>query len=1759
MRSLVRTLACMVLVLAAGTASFASVADERSARSAQWAEAAARQAQEAQSRQREARQRWQYERRRSAAHARMPNTMYASTPTTQAHADLSCPVLADEYARRLYKNYLDNRGGRPRVVGASGKSTGGSFPDNWLAAGSAQVPGAANTALTSTTGGGKAGATPHVVKTSGWSSTTVAAKSGTGMVHHVHLFPSASEPLREGFVRVINHAAGAGEVSIAPTDDSGHTFDALTLSIDANQTKHFNSGDLESGNESKGLTGNTGSGQGDWRLAFSSDLDIEVLSYIRTEDGFLTAMHDVAPEAEDGVRRIAIFNPGSNRNQVSILRLINPGEEPAEITIRGTDDRGNASDEVTLSLDSGMAREVSAEQLEMGASGLDGMLGDGSGKWRLAVESEQPIVALSLLESPTDHLTNLSTVPEAPPGGVHSVPLFPAAGDASGRQGFVRVINSSPTQGEVTIRAHDESERDYEPITLTIGANAVMHFNSDDLEQGNTGKGLSGGTGAGEGDWRLEFTSNLEIEVLSYIRTEDGFLTAMHDVAPRAGTRHRVAVFNPESNRNQESLLRLINPGDLGAEITIRGIDDKGTPGEDEVILTLTAGESRTVEAWQLESGADGLTGMLGDGSGKWQLMVESNRPVVAMSLLRSPTGHMTNLSTAPVRGARGGATQQPQTAEAVFLQLISGPIVQSKCITCHVEGGASGNTRLVFVPESDPDHEATNLQVFRDFLDEVEDGASYVLNKIQGALGHGGGIQVAAGSEDYANMERFLSLLGENVDPVAITPDTLFDGVTMESARSTLRRGAIIFAGRVPTDEEYESIKTGGLTSLRAAIRGLMEGAEFHEFLIRASNDRLLTDRELVNHTIGNDGYFVDFDNEFYRLNEIDSYGSEHYRWETRVQYGAGRAPLELIAHVVENDRDYREILLADYIMANPFAAQAYGADTEFDDSDDAHEFKPSEIVSYYRHCDGHDSVFTPGIGVRVNDPGPCATDYPHAGVLNTTVFLKRYPSTATNRNRARSRWTYYHFLGLDIEMSASRTTDPVALADTNNPTMNNAACTVCHTVMDPVAGAFQNYGDIGYYRDQYGGWDSLDQAYKDGAVSAQPIRGDSWSGRETLTWEIYAEAGLVTLGVTHTNDFYDDATGTDGRIYLDRLDVFDDEDALVASHEFEDIGPPYNDRGGHYCGGSAHNPVTDAVDHIDLWNGGSECSFIVEVDIPRDGAYEVAVVGWAEPHDLYGPDRLARLSVTRDPYRSGDTWYRDMREPGFGGEAVPNAETGLQWLAAQIVGDERFAEATVKFWWPAIMGSEVVEPPQGEDDVDFEGRLLASNTQAAEVARLARGFDRGFGDGSPYDLKDLLVEIVLSRWFRSETLDDKDLVRAVALGTSGARRLLTPEELARKTDALTGFRWGRDTPTPWTEPRLRGASALTSDDWGYRLFYGGIDSDGVTTRARDLSPVMAAVAKSHAAESSCPIVMREFYLLPEERRQLFAGIDLSTTPVSEFSDRFEVAADSWAGREVLRVTGPLSAGAKTVGMVFTNNDGDEQGGDRNVRLYELRVLDADGTVLERMSLKDLVPPVAPWGECGNANEYNPETGDRDHFNLHSTCGPATIEIGIGAAGTYTLEVEAWADQFGDELAQLDVSVESDKVGSAGARAIRAKLVDLHETLLGIRVGDRSKEVEIAYGLFVESWERRRASGATDFLDAGCHVWSDHEYFDGILEDAVRRYDNDEGGFYYDWNYDRIERFLRGELAPQDAHGVARAWVAVVAYLLMDYRYLYL
>ena len=963
-----------------------------------------------------------------------------------------------------------------------------------------------------------------------------------------------------------------------------------------------------------------------------------------------------------------------------------------------------------------------------------------------------------------------------------------------------------------------------------------------------------------------------------------------------------------------------------------------------------------------------------------------------------------------PVRPPWRGVSAEGESPSGIFGDYISDAVVQAKCINCHVEGGASGHTRLVLTPSDVDGHEATNLAVFQNFLDTVEGGADLILNKIQGAEAHGGGVQVAAGSTDFANMENFLRALGGDVSG-GLSPDTLFDGVTMAPPWKTLRRAALLFAGRLPTQAEIDAVNDGEESSLRQTIKGLMTGPGFHDFLIRAANDRLLTDRERGNVIPVMETRFVDLTNKRWDLaGEAVEKGYDRPRrypefrfHERAVQYGVARAPLELIAHVVESDLPYTEILTADYIMANPMSAAGYGATTEFDNPQDPTEFKPSEIAKYYRRDSSLIVEEDPVRGWRVINPGNLLTDYPHAGVLNTTVFLKRYPTTATNRNRARSRWTYYHFLGFDIEKSAARTQDPDALADTNNPTMNNPACTVCHIPMDPVAGTYQNYGNDGLFRDKRGGMDSLPRLYK----------------------------------------------------------------------------------------------------------------------YPTDG--------------------------TTSPYQRGDTWFRDMREPGFGGSMSPSADNSLQWLAEQMVADERFAKAAVRFWWPAVTGVDLVEPPSDSSDPDFDALLVASGSQTLELDTLAASFQDGFGDGDAFIARDLLAEITLSPWFRAESVTGEDPVRESALRDAGVARLLTPEELTAKTEALTGYVWGRRFQKPFElgEPRSRLHDPQGFS--GYQLLHGGIDSDGITERAGDITPLMAAVAQSHAAEVSCPIVRREFFYWSDENRLLFNGITKFDTPFSETSGEFDITAESWETRQTVSLQVPLATGSKTVSLAFTNNlrggQQDSEGNtlDRNLSLDRLVVRNSGGAILSELELETL-----DRQGCGRPRG--------DFYWMRTNCS-LQIALEVASDGVYTLEVVAHQDKAGTEDARLAIDVESEDGSSQGEVAIRAKLADLHHKLFGVTVAVDSPDVNEAFDLFVEVWNRKRASEGDGFFNPSltCNDGGDHLYFEGLADDVMQYA---EGGASQ-LKFDVIRAFKQGA-DTSDPHHTVRTWVVTLAYLLTDYRYLY-
>ena len=224
----------------------------------------------------------------------------------------------------------------------------------------------------------------------------------------------------------------------------------------------------------------------------------------------------------------------------------------------------------------------------------------------------------------------------------HTLPLFISASHQT-LQGFVRIINRSDRDGSVTIHAVDDAGDRFGPVTLSLKAKATQHFNSDDLRDGAPEKGLSGSIEDGQGNWRLELETDLDIDPLAYTRPRgDGFLTSSHDVVAEVESmRWHVPIFNPGNNTAQHSWLRVANTSGTDTEVVIEGLDDRGAaPPGNEVRFTLPPNAARMLSAKALEAGSSGsdfeFDGSFGDGMGKWQLFVSADQPVQVMSLLLS-------------------------------------------------------------------------------------------------------------------------------------------------------------------------------------------------------------------------------------------------------------------------------------------------------------------------------------------------------------------------------------------------------------------------------------------------------------------------------------------------------------------------------------------------------------------------------------------------------------------------------------------------------------------------------------------------------------------------------------------------------------------------------------------------------------------------------------------------------------------------------------------------------------------------------------------------------------------------------------------------------------------------------------------------------------------------------------------------------------------------------------------------------------------
>ena len=275
-------------------------------------------------------------------------------------------------------------------------------------------------------------------------------------------------------------------------------------------------------------------------------------------------------------------------------------------------------------------------------------------------------------------------------GNLYHVPLLESASGMRGRHGFIRIENLSLEGGEVSITAFEDDGTRHGPIALRIDAGKAVNLNATDVERGNPAKGIEGiGQTPDSGRWRLELESGLDLRILRYMRTDEGFLTSLEPVPRLGGCLHRIHTFNPGRNDHQVSILRLINPGEEAVRVHIRGTDDTGAPSSGTASLTVLPGTARHLTSQELESGeADGLEGALGEGTGKWRLNVASDGAIQVMNLLASPTGHLASFSAEGVSGdvnIEGRVASLRQHGDNIIVAEIRGCVNRSEIDFAHV------------------------------------------------------------------------------------------------------------------------------------------------------------------------------------------------------------------------------------------------------------------------------------------------------------------------------------------------------------------------------------------------------------------------------------------------------------------------------------------------------------------------------------------------------------------------------------------------------------------------------------------------------------------------------------------------------------------------------------------------------------------------------------------------------------------------------------------------------------------------------------------------------------------------------------------------------------------------------------------------------------------------------------------------------------------------------------------------------------------
>jgi len=433
------------------------------------------------------------------------------------------------------------------------------------------------------------------------------------------------------------------------------------------------------------------------------------------------------------------------------------------------------------------------------------------------------------------------------------------------------------------------------------------------------------------------------------------------------------------------------------------------------------------------------------------------------------------------IPGQSTNPVQVVSSLDTFFQKEVWAKVGERTCLQCHKPGGDAENSKFLLRDLKRSQDQAGDLKHNRDAFSrmakmEVEVHQSRLLLKVVGKLMHGGKEQLKPDSVEYRVLADFVARLNT---PANTKPDFVLDknappffhSVKMLDDRQLVRRITLSLAGRLPSDSELDTIARQGLKALPTILDTVLKEEAFYSRLREGFNDIFLTvgyddvpeNALSYEHFSTTRGWTQKFD--LSHIKDEKDRRQAGYKLANDYRKAMLGEPMKLIEHIVRNDKPFTEIVTADYIMVTPFTSRGYGIYEElkpkFKDPEDPFEYIPVKLKALVGRN-------------RVEDQDSKTGFYAHAGLLGNFQYLKRYPTTETNRNRQRARVYYQHFLGIDVLELAARVSDAAAAsAKYKIPTMQASECVVCHKTLDPVAGLFQDYWKFeGVYGRRKEGW---------------------------------------------------------------------------------------------------------------------------------------------------------------------------------------------------------------------------------------------------------------------------------------------------------------------------------------------------------------------------------------------------------------------------------------------------------------------------------------------------------------------------------------------------------------------------------------------------------------------------------------------------------------------------------------------------------------